>query len=272
VRAFAPFLGTDQTANMPKAHQRRLSQPLVVVATVCALVGSTSLIAASPIATKANGASESAGCPTSSISDESLSLTAGIGPDHAHTAVVDQGEGSVLSGALKSPTASVQGAFLCVYSRVLTDAEATLTGIAVTRPDGSFRFGVPPGPSRILTVLAQTPEGPRSTHAIIKTRVRPSLSIHPNPVHNRHFEYFSGRIPGPHSGKVTVVLQASDNRRRWYDAWHTSTRSDGRFTMRYYFSVISLETTFIFRVQVLGAPGYPYDGGYSRELFLRVLP
>jgi hypothetical protein len=131
---------------------------------------------------------------------------------------------------------------------------------------------VPPGPSRLLTVLAQTSEGPRSTHAIIKTRVRPSLLIHPNPVHNRHFEYFSGRIPGPHNGKVTVVLQASGNRRRWYDAWHTSTRSDGRFTMRYYFSVISLETTFIFRVQVLGAPGYPYDSGYSRELSLRVLP
>src|SRR6187399_32038 len=138
---------------MPKVRQRRLSQPLIVVATVCALVVSTSLIAASPIATKANGASESAGCPTSSISNESLSLTAGIGPDHAHAAVVDQGEGSVLSGALKSSTASVQGVFLCVYSRVLTDSEATLVGIAVARPDGSFRFGVPPGPSRLLTVL-----------------------------------------------------------------------------------------------------------------------
>ena len=272
MRASPQAQGTDQTANMPKARQRRLSQPLIAVVTACALVGSTSLIAASPIATKANVASESAGCPTSSISDESLSLTTGIGPDHAHTAVVDQGEGSVLSGALKSSTASVQGVFLCVYSRVLTDSEATLVGIAVTRPDGSFRFGVPPGPSRYLTVLAQTLEGPRSTHTIIKTRVRPSLRVQPNPAHNMHSVRFSGRIPGPHSNKVTVVLQASGNRRRWYDFRHVSTRSHGRFTMRYFFDVTFSATTYIIRAQVLGAPGYPYEGGYSRELSLRVLP
>lgn len=180
---------------MPGTVQGRISQPLIVMASACALVSSLSLIAASPTATKASGVTESAGCQTSSIPDEPLSLTAGVGPRRSHVAVVNQQEGSVLSGTLTGSSTGIQGAFLCVYSRVLTDPEATLIGIAVTRPDGSFRFGVPPGPSRNLTVLLQSPQGLQSTHALIKTQVRPSLWAQPNPAHNKHFVRFSGAFP-----------------------------------------------------------------------------
>jgi len=187
-------------------------------------------------------------------------------------AVFNQGEGSVLSGRLTDSSTGIQGIFLCVYSRVLTDPEATLVGIAVTRPDGSFQFGVPPGPSRNLTVVVQSPQGPRSTHAVFKTRVQPSLQVQPNPAHNKHFVRFSGHIPGPHNDRVTVVLQASGRGSRWFDFRHASTRDGGHFTMRYFFGRTTLATTYIIRAQVLGAPGYPYEAGNSRGLSLRVLP
>lgn len=88
-----------------------------------------------------------------------------------------------------------------------------------------------------------------------------------------HFVRFSGRIPGPHSDKVTVVLQASAiSGTRWLDFRHASTHDGGRFAIRYFFNRTSQAITYLIRAQVLGAPGYPYEAGNSREVWLRVLP
>jgi hypothetical protein len=225
-----------------------------------------------PIAATATAADEGMSCQASTTPQGPLSLTTGLGPDRAHAIVADQGEGTILSGSLTASAAGIPGAFLCVYSRVLTDSEISLVGIAVTRPDGTYRFAVPPGPSRNLTVVVQSPQGPQSTKAVFKTQVRPSLQVQPNPAHNKHFVRFSGRIPGPHNDRVTVVLQASGGGHRWFDFRHASTRDGGRFTMRYFFDRTTQATTYVIRAQVLGAPGYPYEGGNSRELLLRVLP
>lgn len=212
-------------------------------------------------------------CQPSPIPSTPISLTSGLGPDRAHVVVVEQGAGSVLSGSLTTAATAIPGAFLCVYSRPLVDAsEASLMGIAVTRPDGTYRFAVAPGPSRNLTVLVQTPQGAQRANAVLKTRVRPSIRVRPNPVHNKHFVRYSGRIPGPDNDRVTVILQASGGGSRWFDFGHASTRDGGRFAVRYFFNRTYRPVTYFIRALVIGASGYPYETGSSRELRMRVLP
>ncbi|HET7443606.1 MAG TPA: hypothetical protein VFJ57_03005 [Solirubrobacterales bacterium] len=238
-----------------------------------ALIAAAAIAFAAAINPTATAAESNADCLTSSIPDGPVSLTAGLGPDLAPTIVIGQGEGSVLSGSLASAGTGVPGAYLCVYSRVLTDSEASFVGIAVSRPDGTYRFSLPPGPSRSLTVVARSSQGSQETSAVLKTQVRPSLVARPNPVHNMHFVRFSGRIPGPHGDKVTVVLRASAiSGTQWFDFRHASTHDNGRFAIRYFFNRTPQATTYLIRAQVLGAPGYPYEAGNSRDLRLRVLP
>lgn len=212
-------------------------------------------------------------CQPSPVPAVPISLTSGLGPDRAHLVVVEQGEGSVLSGSLTTAATGIPGAFLCIYTRPLVnDAQASLMGIAVTRPDGTYRFAVAPGPSRNLTVLVQSPQGPLRANAVLKTRVRPSLRARPNPAHNKHFVRFSGRIPGPDNNRVTVILQASGGGSRWFDFGHASTRDGGRFAIRYFFDNTYRPVTYFIRALVLGASGYPYETGTSRDLGMRVLP
>lgn len=83
----------------------------------------------------------------------------------------------------------------------------------------------------------------------------------------------SGHIPGPHNDRVTVILQgASHARTHWFEFRSASTHGGGRFAVRYFFGRTSQATTYMIRAKVLGAPGYPYDGGISREIPLRVRP
>lgn len=238
-------------------------------------IASALIVFALPLAVPAIAAEMNPGCQLPSVPAEPLTLTAGLGPQGAHTMVVEQGEGTVLAGSLTAGATRVSGAFLCVYGQMLSGSETSLMGLAVTRPDGTYRFAVPPGPSRHLLIAVQSAQGPGITTAgsVIKTRVRPSLRIHPNPVRNKHFVEISGHIPGPHNDRVTVILQAaSQSRIHWFEFRSASTHDGGRFTFRYFFDKTSQATTFMIRAKVLGAPGYPYDGGISREIPLRVRP
>jgi hypothetical protein len=245
----------------------RTSRPFLLAA-ICALV--ICIAAVDPARLTATGFTD---CEGSLTTNGPPSLTAGLGPEPTDVAYVNQGEGSLLSGTLTGSGIGIPGAFLCVYSRVLTESEVTLIGIAVTRPDGDYRFAVPPGPSRSLTVVAQFSQNPQSASAKLRTRVRPSLLARPNSVRHKHWVRFSGHIPGPDNNKVTVVLQGSAKSGiHWFDFRHGSTYAGGQFSMRYFFGRSPRAIIFLIRAQVLGAPGYPYEAGYSRQLRLRVLP
>ncbi|HVW46852.1 MAG TPA: hypothetical protein VHA76_07360, partial [Solirubrobacterales bacterium] len=228
-----------------------------------------------PLPVPAIAAETNPDCQLPSVPAEPLTLTAGLGPQGIHTMVVEQGKGSVLVGSLTAGAARVSGAFLCVYSQTLSDSEKSLIGLAVTRPDSTYRFAVPPGPSRRLSIAVQSAQSPSATTAggVIKTRVKPSLRIQPNPARNKHFVDISGRIPGPHNDRVTVILEAASKARaHWFEFRGASAHDDGRFVLRYFFSRTDQATTYLIRAKVLGAPGYPYESGVSREIPLRVRP
>jgi hypothetical protein len=74
--------------------------------------------------------------------------------------------------------------------------------------------------SRRLSIAVQSAQGLGTTTVggVVKTRVRPSLRIQPNPARNKHFVDISGHIPGPHNDRVTVIFQgASRARTHWFE-------------------------------------------------------
>lgn len=209
-------------------------------------------------------------CPRSDLQRGSR-LTAGLGTNQAETTAVDYGEGTTLSGWLSELGRGVSGALICVYSNVTTEEEGELLGIAVTDQNGRYEIAVPPGPSRTLTAVYKNDQGQIDSWTLLQSRTAPVLRLQSSVIHNKHFAYFSGEIPGPDNDEVIVVLQVKRGK-GWLVFRRYSTRDGGKFSMRYRFTRTFVPTTYVVRAQVLGAPEYPYLGGDSQERTLRVLP
>jgi hypothetical protein len=209
-------------------------------------------------------------CPPSDVQAGSR-LTAGLGGNQTETITVDYGEGTTLSGWLSEGDRGVGGAWICIYSKVTTENEAELLGRVVTDQNGRYEIALPPGPSRTLTALYKNGQGQIDAWALLQGRTAPTLRLQNSVVHNKHFAYFNGEIPGPDNDGVLVFLQVKDGK-GWRVFRRYVTREGGKFSMRYHFTRTFTPTTFIVRAQVLGAPGYPYLGGNSQERALHVLP
>ncbi len=128
-----------------------------------------------------------------------------------------------------------------------------------------------PGPSRQLSVVYRPDQRELSASATLQTVVHPTLKARHPVVHNKHFAYFEGQVPGPDNDHVVVVLQARVGR-HWRTFRRYSTRDDGRFVVGYRFSSTFYPTTYKFRAQVRETVGYPYLQGNSHQLALHVLP
>jgi len=82
---------------------------------------------------------------------------------------------------------------------------------------------------------------------------------------------FAGSIPGPHNGKVVIVLQVKSGH-GWRVFRRYRTRATGTYLMRYRFTQTHSPTTHIMRAQVRSQRGYPFDQGNSRLIAARVHP
>lgn len=210
-------------------------------------------------------------CPKSEAGSGAI-LSAGLGLDLESTVVIDYGEGETLGGTLLNESRlGVPGAFICIYSGASTDEATELVGVAVTDPDGRYELPLPAGPSRNLTAVYRTDQGQLVAWALLQVRASPTLRLANNVAHNKHFAYFSGKIPGPHSDGVVVVLQVKIGK-GWRVFRRYSTRNGGRYTMKYRFTQTFRPATYTIRAQVAGAPGYPYLPGSSAPEKLRVYP
>lgn len=210
------------------------------------------------------------GCPRSSL-EGGLVLSSGLGSTRSETAVVTQGEGATLSGYLRGEGAGVAGATVCVFARVFSEEDSQLLGIALTDQNGRYEFPLAPGPSRSLTAVYRTAQGQLSAATLLQTRAVPVLRLGSSTIFNKHYAHFSGQIPGPDNDGVIVVLQVKRGH-GWLVFRRYSTRSGGKFTMRYLIQRTFSPTIYQFRAQVLGGPAYPYLPGNSEVKELRVLP
>lgn len=203
--------------------------------------------------------------------EELAALTSGLGASGASEEVVQQGTGSVLRGRLSGAHGDISEAPLCVFSRVLTDRSREFLGFALTGPDGGYRFAIPEGPSRQLSVRYRSGSREVASEAMIQTVVHPTFRAARRVVHNKHFARFSGEIPGPNNNQVVVVLQVKSGK-GWRVFRRYRTREGGRFLMRYRFTRTTTPTTYLLRAQVRSTVGYPYLQGNSQPLPLRVVP
>jgi hypothetical protein len=199
-------------------------------------------------------------------------LTSAIARGGKNRVLVRQGRGAALRGMLLGAGGTgVPGGSLCVFSRVVTDADPEFLGIALSGADGRYRFPVPAGPSRDLTVDYRFGHRRISSGASIATKVRPSFKVRRKVVRNEGVARFVGRIPGPHNDRVVVVLQVKRG-----DGWlafrRYRTRRGGRFTVGYRFTRTDRPTLYLMRAQVRAQGGYPYVQGTSSPLRLIVLP
>lgn len=210
-------------------------------------------------------------CPESQARG-ATALSVGLGADRDSTIVVDYGQGATLSGYVSGPgILGISGADICIYSSIATEEFTELIGLATTDEDGRFEFPIPSGPSRNLTAVYRSEEGRLTAWSLLQVRAGVTLRLPQNPVHNKHFGYFTGHISGPDNDGAIVILQVKDGK-GWRVFRRYSTRNGGRFTMRYRFTQTFSPTTYVIRAQAAGAPGYPYLPGNSAPKELRVLP
>lgn len=191
--------------------------------------------------------------------------------DGTESRVVSQGEGAVLSGALRGPSGAVANAPLCIFSNVVTDVERDFLGLAITAKDGGYRFGIAPGPSRNMLAIYRPDHREIKADAKIETVVHPTFYAKKRVVRNKQFGRFYGEIPGPHNDRVVVVLQARRGK-GWIAFRRYRTRGGGKFNLIYRFHNTTRPTKYVMRAQVRQTTGYPYLQGNSDRLVLKVMP
>ncbi len=141
--------------------------------------------------------------------------------------------------------------------------------------DGAGRLDVrlPAGPSRTLSVAfaGDALLLPARGRAVVRTRARARLRVTPGAVRAGGTVVFAGRLLGghvPRGGKL-VELQALVG-----TGWRTfaTVRTDRRGRLRhpYRFAATSRGRTYRVRLRVRREAGYPFEGGRSRPVAIRV--
>jgi hypothetical protein len=198
-------------------------------------------------------------------------LSAVLGAKGESDEVLQQGSGSILHGRLTGAGGAVANAPICVFSRVITDSAREFLGLAVSGADGGYRFAIPAGASRELSVLYRSGQREVGGRASVETIVRPTFKVRKKIVRNKHFARFTGRLPGPDNNNVIVVLQVRRGK-GWLAFRRYRTREGGWFRVGYRFNRTDIPTKYIMRAQVRAQAGYPYLQGNSKRLKLIVLP
>lgn len=140
-----------------------------------------------------------------------------------------------------------------------------------TKPDGSFAYRLPPGPSRKITFTytAFSADAEPSATAVLRTTVRARLSA--RGARNARVGIpwrIRGRLALLPRANVRVFIQSLD-RGNWRTYEKLRTTSGGRFSWRYTFSPKARGKTYAFRVQV-DSETYPLAPGVSPYVYVSV--
>jgi hypothetical protein len=172
----------------------------------------------------------------------------------------------------------IGGAELRIRSRIdrLGERGREVARIA-TKTNGRFRWRTPPGPSRFLRISyrAYQSDARATATAELKLSVRPAiaLSVHPHSVRNGGHITFGGRlIGGPGRADTQIVLEAVGRRGRQRVPVATL-RADrrGAFRFRYRFLRSFAPFTYRFRARLIPQASYPYTGGSSPIVTVRIV-
>jgi len=202
--------------------------------------------------------------------------TIALSADRHRTAVtVPFGHGATVEGRLACGTTPIPGATVLLSTAALPGVSAA-PGLLRTAADGTFRYQLPPGPSRklIFSYRAYSNESAPTTQAAFQLNVRPRITLHIRPRRTRNGEtiYWRGRVRGgpyPTNG-MPLLVQVREGKR--WQAFDEIKAYNGRFGYIYTFLRTTKATTYSFRVAlpVGGDVGYPYTAGVSQSISVHV--
>jgi len=186
-----------------------------------------------------------------------------------------QGDKAALLGRVRGPGGMpVESATTCVDAKPVTDPQLETLAKVETDGEGEYRISLPAGPSRnLVAVVRQGHRESWSDPALTKVTVKPQLKIKRKRIRAGQMLHFTGKIPGPHAGRVTVVLQAKVGK-GWQAFRYYRTGQQGRYHLRYRprASGLTRPTKFIVRAIVPLQSGYPYQAGSSSRRTIVIKP
>jgi hypothetical protein len=192
---------------------------------------------------------------------------------------VEFGERATVIGRLVNDAgAPIRRAQLRITSRIdrLGEREREIARIR-TKKNGRFRWRPPVGPSRFLRVTyrAYRSDAHPTAATELKLSVRSAIGLRVSPrrVRNGGRILFKGHlIGGPGRAGTQVVLEAVGRRvRQRVPVATLRTDARGRFRFRYRFLRSFAPFTYRFRARVISQASYPYAGGSSRIVTVRIV-
>jgi hypothetical protein len=202
-------------------------------------------------------------------------LSAQFESSNAEQVTVGYGRPASLIGKLANNAGDpIRGARLCVKMATIgVDAHAASVGSVTTDANGRYRYEVPPGPNREVTI------GYRHNSSQVAREVRyyahagPSLRVSSPRVANGDRVRFWGELPGPSNVGRVVVLQAGTvGSSRWIIFRKATAKAHGVFRASYHFTHTTRRTKYRFRAVVPRQAGYPWVAGQSEAVVVSVRP
>jgi len=196
-------------------------------------------------------------------------LSAQFERSNAEQVTVGYGRPAVVTGKLANNAGDpIRGARLCVKMATIgVDDRAASVGSVTTDAEGHYRYEVPPGPNREVTL------GYRHDSLQIARDVRyyahagPSLHVSDSRVRNGDRVRFWGALPGPRNVGRVVILQAGTvGSKRWITFRKATSKVRGVFHAAYHFTHTTRKTRYRFRAVVARQDGYPWVAGQSEAV------
>jgi hypothetical protein len=202
-------------------------------------------------------------------------LSAQFERSNAEQVTVGYGRPAVVTGKLANNAGDpIRGARLCVKMATIgVDAHAASIGSVATDAEGRYRYEVPPGPNREVTLGYRHDSLQIARDVRYYAHARPSLHVSDPRVRNDDRIRFWGELPGPQNAGRVVVLQAGTvGSKRWITFRKATTKARGLFRAAYHFTQTSRKTKYRFRAVVARQEGYPWVAGQSEAVEVLVTP
>lgn len=194
---------------------------------------------------------------------------------HKLAVTVPFGRGATVAGRLACGSTPVPGATVLLGTATLPGSPDAFE-LLRTAVDGTFRYQLPPGPSRklLFSYRAYSNESTPTTQSAVQVNVRPSIRLHitPRRTHDGGTIHWRGQVQGgpyPPNG-MPLLVQVKEGK-RWQTFDEIKVRG-GKIAYSYTFLRTSRPTTYSFRVALPtgGDVGYPYATGASGKVNVHV--
>ena len=202
-------------------------------------------------------------------------LSAQFERSNAEEVTVGYGRPALVTGKLANNAGDpIRGAKLCVRMATIgLDERAADVATVTTDASGRYRYEVPPGPNREVTVGYRHDSSQVARDVRYYAHAGPTLRVSSPRVRNGRRLRYWGQLPGPTNVGRVVVLQAGTvGSRRWITFRKAITKAHGVFRAGYHFIHTTSRTRYRFRAVVPRQAGYPWVAGQSKPVRVLVKP